>query len=70
MAQRIVNLMPKLANAKMRRTWRGLYPMSPDGFPIVERAREPEGCLRRGDVRAGVHVGAGRGGAADSYGAG
>jgi len=24
-----------LANLKVRRTWRGQYPMTPDGFPIV-----------------------------------
>jgi sarcosine oxidase subunit beta len=28
--------MPDLANLKVRRTWRGLYPMTPDGFPIVD----------------------------------
>ncbi len=44
-ARRIVDLMPKLANIKVRRTWRGLYPMSPDGFPIVGRARELEGMI-------------------------
>lgn len=44
-ARRMVDLMPKLANIKVRRTWRGLYPMSPDGFPIVGRARELEGYI-------------------------
>jgi sarcosine oxidase subunit beta len=44
-AQRMVDLMPKLANVKVRRTWRGLYPMTPDGFPIVGRARELEGYI-------------------------
>jgi sarcosine oxidase subunit beta len=44
-ARRMVDLMPKLANIKVRRTWRGLYPMSPDGFPIVGRAREMEGYI-------------------------
>jgi sarcosine oxidase subunit beta len=29
-------LMPNLASIKVRRTWRGLYPMTPDGFPIVD----------------------------------
>ena len=37
--------MPKLANVKVRRTWRGLYPMTPDGSPIVGRARELEGYI-------------------------
>ncbi|HID89432.1 MAG TPA: FAD-binding oxidoreductase [Anaerolineae bacterium] len=44
-APRMVDLMPKLANIKVRRTWRGLYPMTPDGFPIVGWARELEGYL-------------------------
>jgi len=34
-AKRMVALFPKLANLKVRRTWRGQYPMSPDGFPLV-----------------------------------
>jgi sarcosine oxidase subunit beta len=44
-ARRMVNLMPKLAKVKIRRTWRGLYPMTPDGSPIVGRAREVEGYI-------------------------
>ena len=39
-AKRMVSLFPKLANIKVRRTWRGQYPMTPDGFPIVGAARE------------------------------
>ncbi len=44
-ARRMVGLMPKLANVTVRRTWRGLYPMTPDGFPIVGHARELEGYV-------------------------
>jgi sarcosine oxidase subunit beta len=44
-APRMVGLMPKLANIRVRRTWRGLYPMTPDGFPIVGRSRDPEGYV-------------------------
>ena len=44
-ARRMVDLMPKLANVKVRRTWRGLYPMTPDGSPIVGRVREAEGYI-------------------------
>jgi len=44
-ARRMVDLMPKLANIKVRRTWRGLYPMTPDGFPIVGRAQELGGYI-------------------------
>jgi sarcosine oxidase subunit beta len=44
-ARRMVELMPKLANIKVRRTWRGLYPMTPDGSPIIGWARELEGYI-------------------------
>ena len=39
-AKRMVSLFPKLANLKVRRTWRGQYPMTPDGFPIVGKVKE------------------------------
>ncbi len=39
-AKRMVSLFPKLANLKVRRTWRGQYPMTPDGFPIVGETKE------------------------------
>ncbi|MDR0497296.1 MAG: FAD-binding oxidoreductase [Treponema sp.] len=35
MTRRMINLYPRLKNLKIRRTWRGLYPMTPDGSPIV-----------------------------------
>jgi sarcosine oxidase subunit beta len=44
-ARRMVGLVPKLANIRVRRTWRGLYPMTPDGSPLVGWAREVEGYL-------------------------
>ncbi len=44
-APRMVGLMPKLAHIRVRRTWRGLYPMTPDGFPVVGRSRELEGYV-------------------------
>lgn len=44
-ARRMVGLMPKLANLKVRRTWRGMYPNTPDGSPIVGRSRELEGYI-------------------------
>jgi sarcosine oxidase subunit beta len=44
-ARRMVNLMPRLKNIRVRRTWRGLYPMTPDGFPIVGWSREVKGFL-------------------------
>ena len=44
-ARRMVGLMPKLANLKVRRTWRGLYPMTPDGSPVVGRSATLEGYV-------------------------
>jgi sarcosine oxidase subunit beta len=34
-AQRMIGIMPRLRNLKVRRTWRGLYPMTPDGAPVI-----------------------------------
>ena len=39
-ARRMIKVMPMLANLKVRRTWRGQYPNTPDGFPIVGNMRE------------------------------
>lgn len=39
-AKRMVALYPRLAYLKVRRSWRGQYPNTPDGFPIVGRTRE------------------------------
>lgn len=44
-ARRLVALAPRLAPLRVRRTWRGLYPMTPDGSPIVGFAPEPKGFL-------------------------
>jgi sarcosine oxidase subunit beta len=44
-ARRMVDVMPRLENIRVRRTWRGLYPMTPDGNPIVGWAKEVEGFL-------------------------
>jgi sarcosine oxidase subunit beta len=44
-AKRMVDLMPRLKNIRVRRTWRGLYPMTPDGFPIVGWAKDVPGYL-------------------------
>jgi sarcosine oxidase subunit beta len=37
-ARRMIEIMPRLRNVRVRRTWRGLYPMTPDGFPIIGKA--------------------------------
>jgi sarcosine oxidase subunit beta len=34
-SKRMIEIYPRLRNLKVRRTWRGQYPMTPDGFPIV-----------------------------------
>jgi sarcosine oxidase subunit beta len=39
-SKRMVQIYPRLLNLKARRTWRGQYPMTPDGFPIVGRVKE------------------------------
>jgi sarcosine oxidase subunit beta len=44
-AKRLIDVVPKLANIRVRRTWRGLYPMTPDGAPLVGWAREAKGLL-------------------------
>jgi sarcosine oxidase subunit beta len=44
-AKRMVSLYPRLANLKVRRAWRGQYPNTPDGFPIVGISRELPGFI-------------------------
>jgi sarcosine oxidase, subunit beta len=44
-SRRMVEIMPRLARLRVRRTWRGLYPMSPDGSPLVGWAEDPAGYL-------------------------
>jgi sarcosine oxidase subunit beta len=44
-AKRMIGLMPKLANIKVRRTWRGLYPMTPDGAPVLGWSKTLEGYV-------------------------
>jgi sarcosine oxidase subunit beta len=44
-SKRMIQLLPRLRNIKVRRTWRGLYPMTPDGNPIVGKVREIDGYI-------------------------
>ena len=44
-SKRMMNLMPRLKNIKIRRTWRGLYPMTPDGSPIVGNVEDLKGYI-------------------------
>ncbi|MEM5776028.1 MAG: FAD-dependent oxidoreductase, partial [Anaerolineaceae bacterium] len=43
--RRMISLVPKLAHLRVRRTWRGLCPMTPDGSPILGWADELQGYL-------------------------
>ncbi len=43
--RRLIELVPRLKHMLIRRVWRGLYPMTPDGVAIVDRAPEPEGLF-------------------------
>jgi sarcosine oxidase, subunit beta len=42
-ARRMMRLVPKLARLRVRRTWRGLYPMTPDGAPLVGHSHNVDG---------------------------
>jgi sarcosine oxidase, subunit beta len=42
-AARLVEVIPRLKNLTIRRVWRGLYPMTPDGVPIVGKAPNVDG---------------------------
>lgn len=44
-AKRMVKIIPRLKNLRIRRTWRGLYPMTPDGLPIVGETKELPGFI-------------------------
>jgi sarcosine oxidase subunit beta len=44
-SKRMIQILPRLKNIKIRRTWRGLYPMTPDGNPIIGKVREIEGYV-------------------------
>ena len=44
-SKRMIQLLPRLKNIKVRRTWRGLYPMTPDGNPIIGKVDEIEGYV-------------------------
>jgi sarcosine oxidase subunit beta len=42
-ARRLIQLFPRFRNVRVRRVWRGLYPMSPDGVPIVDKLKDAGG---------------------------
>ncbi|MDD3579058.1 MAG: FAD-dependent oxidoreductase [Candidatus Cloacimonetes bacterium] len=45
-SKRMLKVYPRLRYLKVRRTWRGQYPMTPDGFPIVGRIQEVENMIQ------------------------
>jgi len=47
---RLVHLLPRLKNLRVRRTWRGLYPTTPDGAPLVGWNQEVKGLLHVGGM--------------------
>jgi sarcosine oxidase subunit beta len=42
---RMIDLLPRLQNIRVRRVWRGLYPMTSDGSPLVGWNKEVKGLL-------------------------
>ena len=47
---RLVQLLPRLKNLRVRRTWRGLYPTTPDGAPLVGWNQALKGLLHVGGM--------------------
>jgi sarcosine oxidase, subunit beta len=43
LAARMITLVPRLKHLLIRRTWRGCYPMTPNGVPIIDNPREVAG---------------------------
>jgi sarcosine oxidase, subunit beta len=61
-SRRMIEIMPMLEPLKIRRTWRGLYPMTPDGFPIFGKAPGLENYfLAAGMCGQGFMIGPGLG---------
>jgi sarcosine oxidase subunit beta len=44
-ARRLVNLIPRFKNLTIRRIWRGLYPMTPDGVAVIGKPSGVEGLI-------------------------
>ncbi|MCK5841060.1 MAG: FAD-binding oxidoreductase [Candidatus Sabulitectum sp.] len=60
-ARRMVKLFPRLANIKVRRTWRGCYPQTPDGTPIIGQAGPTGSFVAVGMCGQGFMLGPGVG---------
>jgi sarcosine oxidase subunit beta len=60
--ERMIELYPRLRNLRVRRTWRGLYPMTPDGLPIISYTQEyPNYLIVSGMCGQGFMIGPGLG---------
>ena len=60
-APRMTDLYPRLGNLKVRRVWRGIYPMSPDGSPILDRCGPDNHYVAVGMCGQGFMLGPGIG---------
>lgn len=60
-APRMVGLLPRLANLKVRRTWRGTYPQTPDGSPLIGRIGPENHIAALGMCGQGFMLGPGTG---------
>jgi len=62
LAQRMISLIPRFKNLLIRRVWRGCYPMTPDGVPIMDAPRQLSGLfLAVGMCGQGFMLGPGAG---------
>ncbi|ENO12389.1 FAD dependent oxidoreductase [Thermoplasmatales archaeon SCGC AB-539-C06] len=62
MARRMVELIPRFKNLTIRRLWRGLYPMTPDGVAVVGKSSGIKGLyLGIGTCGQGFMMGPGIG---------
>eukprot|EP00295_Goniomonas_pacifica_P002872 CAMPEP_0175815480 /NCGR_PEP_ID=MMETSP0107_2-20121207/5984_1 /TAXON_ID=195067 ORGANISM="Goniomonas pacifica, Strain CCMP1869" /NCGR_SAMPLE_ID=MMETSP0107_2 /ASSEMBLY_ACC=CAM_ASM_000203 /LENGTH=119 /DNA_ID=CAMNT_0017127515 /DNA_START=367 /DNA_END=722 /DNA_ORIENTATION=+ len=44
-ARRLMDVVPAFKDIRVRRTWRGVYPMSQDGVPIVGWNKSTQGLM-------------------------
>jgi sarcosine oxidase subunit beta len=45
LANRMISLLPRFKNLLIRRVWRGCYPMTPDGIPIIDKPAGLDGLM-------------------------
>lgn len=62
LARRMISLIPRMRHLLVRRVWRGCYPMTPDGVPIVDNVKSVPGLtLAVGMCGQGFMMGPGTG---------